>query len=247
MRYFIRIAFKGTRYHGWQIQENAVSVQSEINRALAVLAREEISTTGCGRTDTGVHAPEFFAHFDSISLPGDLSTVIHQLNCMLPDDIVIHNMLPMPDGAHARYDALERTYEYHLHTEKSVFNIDTSWYYHGSPDMDHMNQLSRLLLLVRNFSAFRKSGSSPNNGQCMVRAASWGFSEEGLVFRITADRFLRNMVRSIVGTLLEAGREKLSQDKFLEQIHSGDRSRTGPSVPAHGLRLVRVSYPYPVP
>jgi len=244
LRYFIQLSFSGTAYHGWQLQENAVSVQAVLNDALGILLKHEINTTGCGRTDTGVHAKKFFAHFDSDLSLETLNDFIHQLNCILPPDIAVRGFIPVAADAHARFDARSRTYEYSIHQNKDPFRLGYSWYFAQSLDLDLMNEMASLLLAYHDFSCFSKSGSRNPTHNCTVTFASWTENEGRLLFRITANRFLRNMVRAIVGTLIEGGKNNLGIDDFKSILESKNRSEAGPSVPAHGLSLTDVVYPY---
>lgn len=244
MRYFLRISFDGTRYHGWQIQLNAHSVQAEINKALSVLLRMDVETIGCGRTDTGVHARKYFLHFDAEKLTRDIPDFIHQLNCILPNDIAVQDLLEVEPNAHARYDAVERTYEYSLHFVKDPFLQNSSVYSPHKPEIERMNVFSKILLDYNDFSCFSKSRTQTLTTICKLTSAYWEEIDDRMIFRISADRFLRNMVRAIVGTLLEAGLNKIDEAEFRAILNSKNRSEAGPSVPAHGLFLTDVRYPY---
>jgi tRNA pseudouridine38-40 synthase len=244
VRYFIRLSFLGTRYSGWQIQDNAVSVQQDLNNALSVLLKHPVLTTGCGRTDAGVHARKFYAHFDTETLPAESTVLVHQLNGILTDDIAIQELIPLHESAHSRFDASSRTYEYRIYTVKNPFLNGYSTFLPYEPDLEFMNQLSSMLPEFSDFSCFSKSGSQTLSNRCKISSAGWLTSGEEKVFTITADRFLRNMVRAIVGTLLEAGRHKLSADEFRAILMSKDRREAGPSVPAQGLYLTDIRYPF---
>ncbi len=244
MRNFIQISFDGTSYHGWQIQENAHTVQSELNQALSTILRNEIQTTGCGRTDTGVHAAKFYAHFDAELLAEKIPDTVHQLNCLLPSDIAVKNIFVVDSNSHARFDAVSRTYEYKIHSQKDPFLRQTAWFFPHDLDINFMNTFSEILLSHKDFSCFSKSRTQTVTNICSITEAYWEQKEQVLVYRISANRFLRNMVRAIVGTLLDAGRNKINMDQFLEILESKNRSEAGPSVPAHGLSLVDISYPY---
>lgn len=244
MRNFIQIAFDGTAFHGWQIQDNAHTVQAELNKALSTILRKEIFTTGCGRTDTGVHATKFYAHFDADLKADEISDLMHQLNCILPFDIAVKNIIKVNETCHARFDAVSRTYEYKLHQHKDPFLRYTAWYYPHILDLRLMNSVSKLLLQHTDFSSFSKSRTQTATNNCIISEALWTQTDQIIVFKISANRFLRNMVRAIVGTLLEVGRGKLDSNQFLEILESKNRSEAGPSVPAHGLSLVDISYPY---
>ncbi len=215
-----------------------------LNQALGTLLKQEINTTGCGRTDTGVHAKKFFAHIDLDLDPETLQDCVHQLNCILPPDIAIRNLIPVAPGAHARFDATARTYEYALHQYKDPFLQGYSWYFPQRLDIQLMNQMASLLPEYTDFSCFSKSGSGSSTNKCTVSFARWTEKDGRLSFRITANRFLRNMVRAIVGTLTEGGKNNLGLDDFRSILESKDRSEAGPSVPAHGLSLTEVIYPF---
>ena len=247
MRYFIRLSFSGQHYHGWQVQKNANSIQEELNRTLGMLLKNEaFETTGCGRTDTGVHAKEFFAHFDHHE-EVDRDHLVGQLNAILPGDISIRSLGKMPDDAHARFDAISRTYVYRMHHFKDPFLQGWSWFVQRKPDTVVMNDLSTVLMSHEDFSCFSKSGTDTATNNCRITQATWETNEYETTFTISADRFLRNMVRAIVGTLLEGGNGKLDKSGLERILNSRDRSEAGRSVPAHGLYLTEVKYPYPVP
>jgi tRNA pseudouridine38-40 synthase len=246
-RYFIELAYDGTNYHGWQIQPNAVSVQEVLNEALATVLREVVETTGCGRTDTGVHARQFFAHFDSCSL-----FIVHQplvkitgsLNAILPSDISIKRIIPVQPEAHARFDAVLRSYQYHVHFEKDPFKVNHSWRLRDKPDIAMMNMAARIIMEYTDFSCFSKSNTQTFTNNCKISRAEWVYSDNSLVFHISADRFLRNMVRAIVGTLMLVGRKEIQPEEVRAVIESKDRSNAGTSVPACGLYLSEVKYQY---
>ena len=244
MRYFIHLAYNGTRFHGWQIQPNATSVQENLNKAFSVLLQTEINLMGAGRTDTGVHAREMYAHFDSDN-SFDITTLVHKLNSFLPKDIVIYDIIPVHDDAHSRFDALKRTYEYHIHQFKNPFIDELSWYFHQPLDIDLMNQASQLLFNYTDFECFSKVNTDVNTFDCTIFEAYWKRGQnDQLVFTISANRFLRNMVRSIVGTLINVGLHKITLDDFTKIIESKSREKAGFSVPAHGLYLTKIEYDY---
>lgn len=244
MRYFIHLAYNGTRFHGWQIQPNATSVQENLNKAFSVLLQTEINLMGAGRTDTGVHAREMYAHFDSDN-SFDITTLVHKLNSFLPKDIVIYDIIPVHDDAHSRFDATKRTYEYHIHQFKNPFIDELSWYFHQPLDIDLMNQASQLLFNYTDFECFSKVNTDVNTFDCTIFEAYWKRSKnDQLVFTISANRFLRNMVRSIVGTLINLGLHKITLDDFTKIIESKSREKAGFSVPAHGLYLTKIEYDY---
>ena len=262
LRYFIKLAYNGTNYHGWQYQPNAASVQETLNKALSVVLNSgssdskqarQIDIMGAGRTDTGVHAKEMFAHFD-FETPISVSSLVHKLNSFLPKDIVIYDIFPVKDDAHARFDAKKRIYEYHINTFKDVFSQDKSWYFHQELDLDLMNEASRILFDHTDFKCFSKVNTDVNTFDCTIFEAYWtrGTAEQGadkrendkLIFTISANRFLRNMVRAIVGTLVNVGLHKITLDDFNEIIKSKNREKAGFSVPAHGLYLTKIEYDY---
>ena len=260
MRYFIRFSYNGTHYHGWQYQPNAVSVQETMNKALSVILNTPIDLVGAGRTDTGVHAREMFAHFDvppantndpenqaiasKAKQSFDCSAIVHKLNSYLPKDIAIFEIIPVHDDAHARFDAKKRTYQYFINTQKDAFLQDQSWYYHQALDVELMNDAAALLSGHKDFQCFSKLHTDVNTYNCTVTEAFWKNENGQLVFTISADRFLRNMVRAIVGTLVNIGLHKITLADLENIIASKDRSEAGFSVPAHGLYLTRIVYDY---
>ena len=243
MRYFIKLAYNGTNYHGWQSQPNAPSVQETLNKAFSVILNSEINLMGAGRTDTGVHAREMYAHFDFES-PFDPKSTVHKLNSYLPKDIVVFEIIPVHNEAHARFDATKRTYEYHINTFKDAFLLDKSWYFHQKLDLDLMNQAAKSLLIYTDFQCFSKVNTDVNTFDCTIFEAHWKQVNEQLVFTISANRFLRNMVRAIVGTLVYVGLHKITLEDFNNIIASKNRSEAGFSVPAHGLYLTKIDYEY---
>lgn len=243
MRYFLEFAYKGTHYHGWQYQPNAISVQETLNKALTTLFKKEIDLVGAGRTDTGVHAKQMFAHFD-LEESIDIPFYIHKLNSFLPKDIAIVNIYLVHDNAHARFDAIKRTYEYHIHTKKDAFESDDSWYYQNELNVLKMNEACKILFSHSDFECFSKVNTDVNTFNCTIYEANWTQENSQLVFTISADRFLRNMVRAIVGTMVNIGLEKISVDHLTEIIESKDRNKAGFSVPAQGLYLTKVEYPF---
>jgi tRNA pseudouridine38-40 synthase len=245
-RYFIELAYDGTAYHGWQIQQNAHSVQEALNKALSIILRQPIETTGCGRTDTGVHAKEFFAHFDAPQPPeGGVSTPFRGLgglNAILPPDIAIKNIIPVSPDAHARFDATLRSYQYHVHFNKDPFLRGYSWQLRDVPDMELMNRAAAMIMDYIDFSCFSKSNTQVKTNNCKISCAEWVRTEQGMVFHISADRFLRNMVRAIVGTLMMVGKGEIPPEAVRQIIESKNRSNAGMSVPACGLYLTEVKY-----
>jgi len=242
MRYLLEIAFKGTRYHGWQIQHNALSVQEVVNEKLSILLGENIETLGCGRTDTGVHATSYFVHFD-VAKKLDEEKHIFKLNQILPDDIAAYQLKEVYTEFNARFDATSRTYEYHITHQPNPFITDTAWYQYGSLDLAAMNEAAKLLIGKKDFECFSKVHTQVNNFICDITEAYWKQENEKVIFTITANRFLRNMVRAIVGTLVEVGRGKLQPEDMQRILDSKDRSSAGQSVPAHGLFLTKIIYP----
>ena len=229
-RYFIELSYNGTNYHGWQSQPNANTVQEELGNALATILRETIETTGCGRTDTGVHATEFFAHFDSESLGighQSLEKVTSGLNAVLPDDIAIKRIIPVHTDAHARFDARLRSYEYHIHFEKDPFRLNRSWELRDKPDIALMNEAAGIIMEYTDFSCFSKSKTQTFTNNCKISRAEWIENGDSLVFYISADRFLRNMVRAIVGTLILVGRKEMPPEGIRDIIESKNRSNAG--------------------
>ncbi|MCB0409059.1 MAG: tRNA pseudouridine(38-40) synthase TruA [Flavobacteriales bacterium] len=241
-RYFIQIKYKGTNYHGWQIQPNANSVQAEINTALNTLLKENISVTGAGRTDTGVHAKDFYAHFDTLT-EFDADDLCYKLNCILPSDISCSRVFKVQNDFHARFSATERTYEYWISLNKNPFLTDAAYYFHQKLDVNKMNEAAKLLIQKTDFSCFSKSKTDTFTNDCDIREANWKEENNVLIFTISADRFLRNMVRAIVGTLLEIGIGKMEPNAITSIIASKNRSDAGTSVPAHGLYLTKIKYP----
>lgn len=243
MRYFLEFAYKGTNYHGWQYQPNATSVQETLTKAISTILKTEIELVGAGRTDSGVHAKQMFAHFN-YDLEIDVPYLSHKLNSFLPKDIAVLDFHKVHDEAHARFDAKKRTYEYHIHTKKDVFESDNSWYNQHDLNVDKMNEACKILFNYIDFECFSKVHTDVNTFNCTIFEANWTRVENRLVFTISAGRFLRNMVRAIVGTMINIGLEKISLQDFIQIIESKDRNKAGFSVPAHGLYLTKVEYPY---
>ena len=243
MRYFIKLSYNGTHYHGWQYQPNATSVQETLTKALSTVLNAPIDLMGAGRTDTGVHAKVMFAHFDFEGTI-DGSNIIHKLNSFLPKDIAVSEIIFVHDTAHARFDATQRTYEYHINTSKNVFLPELSWYCQQPFDVSLMNQAATDLLQHTDFQCFSKVHTDVNTFNCKITQAFWKHAENRLIFTISADRFLRNMVRAIVGTLINVGLHKITIAEFNAVIDSKNRSEAGFSVPAHGLYLTEIKYDY---
>lgn len=243
MRYFIELSYNGTEYHGWQIQPNAISVQEVLTNALTVLWKQPIEIVAAGRTDAGVHARQMFVHLD-IEPIADVSFWIKKLNSYLPKSIAVHTIIAVHDTAHARFDAHSRSYEYHIHQQKNVFLEQQSWYYHQVLNVEAMNEAAALLLQHTDFECFSKTHTDVHTFNCKITHAKWEIHGTQLVFHITADRFLRNMVRAIVGTLINVGLGKTNLQQFQSILNEKNRSKAGFSVPAHGLYLTKVGYPY---
>lgn len=243
MRYFLEFAYKGTNYHGWQYQPNAISVQETLTKAIITILKTEIDLVGAGRTDSGVHAKQMFAHFD-YDIEIDSEHLTHKLNSFLPKDIAVLNFYKVHDEAHARFNAKKRTYEYHIHTKKNVFESENSWYNKHELNIEKMNEACQLLFNYIDFECFSKVHTDVNTFNCIIYEANWKQNKDSLIFTISADRFLRNMVRAIVGTMINIGLEKVSLLEFVEIIESKDRNKAGFSVPAHGLYLTKVDYEF---
>lgn len=242
MRYFIQFSYFGKAYHGWQNQPNAITVQEVLEKALTTLLRDTVEVVGAGRTDAGVHAKQMFAHFDFETIE-DTEELVYRLNSFLPDDIAVKGIFEMVPSAHARYDATERTYEYWLVKEKDPFLFDHAHLVKYPLDIDAMNRAAQILLDYTDFECFSKSNTDVKTFDCDVREAYWKTDKEKWVFTITADRFLRNMVRAVVGTLLDVGLGKMAPEDIHQIIASKDRGEAGVSVPAKGLYLTKVLYP----
>ena len=241
MRYFIELSYLGKNYHGWQIQPDANSIQEELNKAISIVLQEEINVVGAGRTDTGVHASQMFAHFDSKSILDE--NIVFKLNSVLPEDIVVYQVEKVKDDKHVRFDALTRSYEYRIWLGRNPFLLDTTWQlFHQKLDVKAMNEAAKILLEFENFQAFSKVRTEVKTFNCDVSKAVWIENGNELVFHITANRFLRNMVRAIVGTLVDVGKNKITKEDFRNIILSKDRSKAGLSVPAKGLFLTEITY-----
>tara|TARA_B100000809_G_scaffold220010_1_gene227507 strand:+ start:6009 stop:6758 length:750 start_codon:yes stop_codon:yes gene_type:complete len=241
-RYFFEIKYDGTNYHGWQIQQNSNTVQSEINRALSTLLQEEIIVTGAGRTDTGVHAKQLYAHFDTL-LVLEIDKLIFKLNSFLPEDISCSSLKEVNPEAHARFSATARTYEYWITSAKNPFLNQKAYFLPYNLDLNLMNEATKKILGEQDFSCFSKSNTDTFTNNCNITFANWEINNDILIFTITANRFLRNMVRSIVGTMLDIGQEKIKVQELDTIIASKNRGNSGTSAPAHGLYLTEVKYP----
>lgn len=243
-RYFIHLAYNGSNYCGWQIQPHSPSVQETLERCLGLKLGKPVSITGCGRTDTGVHARNYYAHFDLDTDIADCEDLAYRLNVFLPPDIVVYRIWPVQEDLHARFDALSRTYHYYITRTKNPFHQQDAYYLYGDLDVEKMQQAADLLHEYRDFTSFSKVHTQVKTNDCRIMEARW-FEQDGLlVFRIRADRFLRNMVRAIVGTLLEVGKGRMTLDEFSAVIEKKNRCSAGESVPAHALFLEEVAYAF---
>ena len=245
MRYFITLSYDGTRYHGWQIQPNGDSIQQRLQEALSTLLRQPIEVVGAGRTDTGVHAKMMVAHFDSTPpLGGDRGgLLVYKLNRLLPPDIAVQDVRQVSDDVHARFSAISRTYHYFIHTYKDPFLQAYSWQVPYKLDFEKMNEAAQVLLEYKDFTSFSKVGTDVKTNLCDIKEAYWKEVAPGQWrFTITANRFLRNMVRAIVGTLVEVGRGRISIEDVRHIIEAKDRCSAGESVPGKGLFLVNIKY-----
>jgi tRNA pseudouridine38-40 synthase len=245
-RYFIELSYNGTAYHGWQVQPNALSVQEVLDKALSTYFRQKVETVGCGRTDTGVHASQFYAHFELAGkqIQAESRREVNSINSLLPYDIALKRFIHVADNAHSRFDATERSYEYHIHLNKDPFKQNFSWLLRDELDIEAMNTAAAILSSYTDFSCFSKSNTQTFTNNCKISRAEWIRTEDGYVFHISADRFLRNMVRAIVGTLIEIGKHKSQPQDLHQIIQSQNRSNAGTSVPACGLFLTNIKYPY---
>ncbi|MFI5219425.1 MAG: tRNA pseudouridine synthase A [Bacteroidia bacterium] len=243
-RYFLELSFKGTNYSGWQIQENAVSVQQKVNEALSLLLGTKTETVGCGRTDTGVHAKQFFVQFDSVNEITDTFKFIHQMNGIVPNDISVYEVYQVDENASSRYDAVSRTYEYYLYRYKNPFLKEFAAGIFFDINVDEINNACKILKEYDDFKCFSKSRTDVKHTICNIMEAKWETQNGFHKFTVTANRFLRGMVRAITGTLLETGKGETSLNDFRKIIESKQRSEAGASVDACGLYLTKVVYPY---
>lgn len=242
MRYFITFSYDGTAYHGWQIQPHSVTVQEELQKALSTLMRKPMEVVGAGRTDTGVHARKMIAHFDHDEVL-DCSQLVYKLNKLLPRDIAVQHVEPVADDMHARFSAKSRTYHYYVHLDKNPFLRSYSWQVYGNPDFELMNRAARVLMEYKDFTSFSKVNTDTKTNDCTITEARWDrVGEDQWRFTVTANRFLRNMVRAIVGTLMEVGRGRMTIEQLRSVIEAKDRCRAGDSVPGKALFLVEVLY-----
>lgn len=245
MRYFIHLAYNGTKFHGWQIQPNASSVQETLENALSLLLKSPIHLIGCGRTDTGVHASDFYAHFDSENILDEKECLqlANRLNAFLCDDIAIYKIFRVAETAHTRFDALSRTYQYHITTNKQPFKQEFAHRIYYKPDIELMNKACEILFEYEDFTSFSKVHTQTKTNLCKIFYAHWKEIDDELIFTIKANRFLRNMVRAVTGTLLDIGREKIQYQDMHTIIQAKNRSDAGTSLPAKALFLTKVEYP----
>jgi tRNA pseudouridine38-40 synthase len=236
------LSYDGTNYHGWQNQPNAISVQSCIEKALSILTKSDTPIYGAGRTDAGVHAIQMFAHFDSNKLI-NTTKLMHDLNSFLAKDISVNNIYRVNNDSHARFDAVSREYEYNISLSKDVFNINKSYYVYHNLDVKLMNDACTILKNHVNFKCFSRSKTDVKTYNCDLTLAKWELSNDQLIFTIKANRFLRNMVRAIVGTMIQVGNKKINLKNFEQILISQDRTKAGPSAPAHALYLSNIEYP----
>lgn len=242
-RYFIELAYNGSRYHGWQIQPGAATIQQAVNQALTTLLRVPVEVVGAGRTDAGVHASFYVAHFDiSVELP-DPEQVVYKLNRLLGKDMAIFRIFPVKPEVHARFSALSRSYKYYIDKQKDPFTCDYAWKVYPLPDIRRMNDACRILFEYTDFTSFSKLHTDVKTNNCIISEAYWEDTGKQLVFTITANRFLRNMVRAIVGTLVEIGQGKSDVTGLRQIIESRNRCNAGTSVPGHALFLYDIVYP----
>ena len=242
MRYFLDLSYDGTNYHGWQEQDNAITVQEVVNEALSTILRGTIKCVGSGRTDAGVHASQQIVHVD-LKDPVDTDHLAHKLNAFLPKDIAVNSIKMVSDNVHARFDAVTRMYYYHIHTTKDPFKEGKSYFFNRSLDTGLINEACQLLLEWRDYESFSRVKTEVNHFDCEVFEASWTSDEKSHVFKIRANRFLRGMVRALVGTLLDVGEKKLSLQEFALVLERRDRKAAGRAAPPQGLFLSAVEYP----
>ena len=242
IKFKLTIAYDGASYEGWQVQKGGTGVQEKVEEAIAKLFGEHIRIHSSSRTDTGVHASDYYAHFDS-DHPMDVHQLRYKLNVMLPSDIAIHAVFETTQEAHARFSATSRSYEYHIHTHKNPFKIDTSWYFNVQLDLSKIQAACKVIAAHTDFECFSKVHTDVSNFNCTIHHIDWIAVENGFVFQISANRFLRNMVRAITGTLLDVGTGKITIHDLEEILASKNRSKAGISVPAQGLTLTHIEYP----
>lgn len=243
MRYFIEVAYKGTNYSGFQKQENSNSIQSEVEKALSVYYRKNFDLTGASRTDTGVHAVQNYFHFDVDDQLNNTDKHIHHVNAILPPDIVIKRIVEVKENAHCRFDALSRQYRYNIYSRKDPFQADRAYYFPYRVDDQTLSKAAALLATYNDFGTFSKRNSQVNNFLCRLDQSEWVRKDGMLVYTVRGNRFLRGMVRGLVGTMLKVGTGKITVEEFKSIVENGDASRADFSVPGHGLFLMSVIYP----
>ena len=240
-RYFIEVSYKGTRYAGFQVQDDVLTIQSEVEKALAVYFRQPVPLTGSSRTDSGVHARQNFFQFDAEFIVPERA--IYNLNAILPGDIAIHSIRRMPDNAHCRFDAIAREYEYTVYRAKDPFIADRAYFFPYTVDEDVLQQAAAIIKEYTDFTSFSKRNTQVKTFNCSIKYSEWVRKDDTLVYRVKANRFLRGMVRGLTGTMLKAGRGKISLDELRRVIEAKDCTGADFSVPGHGLLLVKVEYP----
>ncbi|MGV3764471.1 MAG: tRNA pseudouridine(38-40) synthase TruA [Chitinophagaceae bacterium] len=240
-RYFVEVAYKGTHYSGFQVQENAVSIQAEVEKALATLHRRPFQLTGSSRTDAGVHALQNFFHYDDPLPPHE--QVLYKVNAILPRDIVVKNIVAVNEASHSRFHAVSREYHYHIYNKKNPFLDDRAYFFPYPLDMEKLQAAATLLRTHRNFQSFSKRNTQVKTFRCELFESEWIQGDDTLVYRVKGSRFLRGMVRGLVGTMLQVGRGKIGLEELNEIILSLDCTKADFSTPAHGLFLVSVAYP----
>lgn len=244
IRYFVTLSYNGRNYVGWQIQPNGISVQQVMQDALSLILRDTVSITGAGRTDAGVHARRMVAHFDWDGPSFDAEVLVSKLNSYLPKDLLVLSIQPVKPDVHARFSALSRTYSYHITTRKDPFLHELKYHLHFQPDLERMNQMCAVLREYNDFTSFSKLHTDVKTNLCQIKSARWERKENHqFEFTISADRFLRNMVRAIVGTMLEVGRGRIDERGLRRIIEAKNRNLAGDSVPGHALFLEEVIYP----
>ena len=248
MRYFLEVSYKGTNYSGFQIQKNANTIQAEIEKALNIILKRDVSLTGSSRTDTGVHAFQNFFHFDfdtpfaSINMNGG-DTLLYNLNSVLPEDIAVKKIIPVKENSNCRFDALKREYKYYIYQKKNPFLTDRSFYYPYKLDFGKLQEAAAIIKEKKNFTSFSKKKTQLKSFECTIYKSEWVFENESLVYHVIANRFLRGMVRALTSTMLNIGRGKLSLTQFISIIEAEDFAKANFAVPAHGLVLVSIQYP----
>jgi len=240
-RYFLEVSYKGTNYSGFQIQQNANSIQAEIEKAFQILQKEKIDLTGSSRTDAGVHALQNFFHFD---FEGEINShFVYKMNAILPDDIVLQKLMPVDHEAHCRFDAISREYKYFIYRHKDPFLEDTAFYFPYKLNIELMQQAAAMIQTYRDFTSFSKRNTQVRTFNCHIMASDWQWEDECLVFYVTADRFLRGMVRALVATMLKIGRGKMTIAEFKNVVEEKDCSKASFAAPSQGLFLMRVNFP----